>query len=44
LAFTVENKINTKKSSPFDLGRYMPWGDEDEKTLAEKLITIEKNT
>lgn len=43
LAFTVEGKINTKKTSPFELGRLMPWGGETSKTLKEKLLKIEKN-
>lgn len=40
LAFTVEEKVNRKDASPFDLGRYMPTSSDTESTLLEKLKSI----
>ncbi len=40
LAFTVEPKINTKKTSSFQLGRYMPWSTDDAKELKSVISEI----
>lgn len=42
LAFTVEKIINTRKTSPFELGRYQPRGSEDSISLQKKLEAIIK--
>ena len=40
MAFTVEEKVNTKDTSPFELGRYMPMSTDNNVELQKKLKQI----
>jgi len=40
LAFTVEEILNTKSTSPFELGRYMPTSFDTSELLYKKMITM----
>ena len=40
LAFTINGILNTPETSPFELGRHMPWGTDDENRLNQNIRTI----
>src|SRR3989344_1352664 len=40
LAFTIDEKINTNKTSPLELGRYMPTSKDTSSSIRQKLISM----
>ena len=40
IAFTIEDIVNNKKSSPFQLGRYSPSSNDDSKKLSLEIKRI----
>jgi len=40
IAFTIEQKVNTKETSPFELGRYCPLSTDTASILKEKIDSI----
>ncbi len=44
LAFTVEERMNTRQTSPFELGRLMPMGSDTAETIYVRLQQIRQGT